>query len=113
MALARPLWPQQQRALAAFDAARAEGRATYLVIPPGGGKTLAGLEAARRPGWPVLVLCPDTAIQAQWIAQWDSAFTPAAVVTATTDRDLPAPLTVLTYQGPGCRTRSGQGILRG
>lgn len=110
MALARPLWPQQQRALAAFDAARAEGRATYLVIPPGGGKTLAGLEAARRP---VLVLCPDTAIQAQWIAQWDSAFTPAAVVTATTDRDLPAPLTVLTYQGPGCRTRSGQGILRG
>ena len=43
MALARPLWPQQQRALAAFDATRAEGRATYLVIPPGGGKTLEGI----------------------------------------------------------------------
>jgi superfamily II DNA or RNA helicase len=97
--LGRPLWPHQQRALAAFDQARAAGgKSTYLVIPPGGGKTLVGLEAARRLARPTLVLCPNTAIQAQWIAQWDGAFTPAAAITATASRDLPTPLTVLTYQ---------------
>lgn len=54
----------------------------YLVVPPGGGKTLIGLEAARRLGRPTVVLCPNTAIQAQWMAQWRTAFAPA-----TGDRD--------------------------
>ena len=80
--------------------------ATYLVIPPGGGKTLIGLEAARRLARPTLVLCPNTAIQAQWIAQWDAAFTPSGVMTATASRDLPTPLTVLTYQAV-CTIDSG------
>ena len=68
--LTRPLWPHQVRALGALDRDVARGdRATYLVVPPGGGKTLIGLEAARRLGRPAVVLCPNTAIQAQWIAQ--------------------------------------------
>lgn len=97
--MGRPLWPHQQRALAALDQARSAGsKSTYLVIPPGGGKTLIGLEAARRLTRPTLVLCPNTAIQAQWIAQWDGAFTPASTIAATASRDLPTPLTVLTYQ---------------
>ena len=97
--LGRILWPHQQRALTALDADRAAGRtSTYLVIPPGGGKTLVGLEAARRLARPTLVLCPNTAIQAQWIAQWGGAFTPAGAIAATANRDLPTPLTVLTYQ---------------
>src|SRR5215831_1027775 len=73
-----PLWPHQVRALAAFgtdqeSTARggtaqagaippcppAKSRSTYLVIPPGGGKTLIGLEAARRAGRRTLVLCPN------------------------------------------------------
>jgi superfamily II DNA or RNA helicase len=94
--LTRPLWPHQARALAALDPARAD-KATYLVVPPGGGKTLIGLEAARRIGRPTVVLCPNTAIQAQWMAQWQAAFSPAAVP-ATASRELPTPLTVLTYQ---------------
>jgi len=103
----QPLWPHQQHALAAFDQALAvSSRSTYLVIPPGGGKTLIGLEAARRLARPTLVLCPNTAIQAQWIAQWSSAFTPAAAVSATASRDLPTPLTVLTYQAV-CTTGNG------
>jgi len=107
MRLGRGLWPHQQRALAAFDTDRATGdSSTYLVIPPGGGKTLIGLEAARRLARPTLVLCPNTAIQAQWIAQWDAAFTPAGVMTATASRDLPTPLTVLTYQAV-CTIDSG------
>src|SRR5207244_2351034 len=67
------------------------------VVPPGGGKTLIGLEAARRLGRPTVVLCPNTAIQAQWMAQWQAAFGPDPVP-ATASRELPTPLTVLTYQ---------------
>src|ERR1700691_6348173 len=70
---ARSLWPHQERALRAFNADQATGdRSTYLVVPPGGGKTLIGLECARQAGRPVLVLCPNTAIQAQWIAPWEA-----------------------------------------
>ena len=36
MALARPLWPHQEKALAAFEQARRRRAATtYLVVPPG------------------------------------------------------------------------------
>src|SRR6266702_2732521 len=73
VSLTRTLWPHQARALGALDRAPA-GKAAYLVVPPGGGKTLIGLEAARRLGRPAVVLCPNTAIQAQWIAQWQAAF---------------------------------------
>lgn len=97
-ALARSLWPHQQEALAAFERDRERGDvATYLVVPPGGGKTLIGLEAARRLDRPTVVLCPNTAIQAQWIAEWHSAFAPSTVA-ATVSREVPTPLTVLTYQ---------------
>jgi superfamily II DNA or RNA helicase len=96
VSLTRALWPHQARALTALDQARRD-KATYIVVPPGGGKTLIGLEAARRLGHPTVVLCPNTAIQAQWIAQWQAAFSPAEV-TATASRELPTPLTVLTYQ---------------
>jgi superfamily II DNA or RNA helicase len=96
--LTRPLWPHQVRALAALDRDVARGdRATYLVVPPGGGKTLIGLEAARRLGRPTVVLCPNTAIQAQWMTQWQAPFGPD-VAPATASRELPTPLTVLTYQ---------------
>jgi superfamily II DNA or RNA helicase len=96
--LMRPLWPHQVRALDALERDRARGdTATYLVVPPGGGKTLIGLEAARRLGQPTVVLCPNTAIQAQWIAQWQAAFSPI-MVPATASRELPTALTVLTYQ---------------
>jgi superfamily II DNA or RNA helicase len=97
--LRHELWPHQQRALAAVDTSLVTGGAsTYLVVPPGGGKTLIGLEAARRLGRRTLVLCPNTAIQAQWIAQWQQDFTPPPRSRATASRDLPTPLTVLTYQ---------------
>jgi len=57
-----PLWEHQLRAVSAFAADDAAGkRSTYLVIPPGGGKTMIGLECARQAGRPTLVLCPNTA----------------------------------------------------
>jgi len=96
---ARSLWLHQQRAVRAFNADQATGdRSTYLVVPPGGGKTMIGLECARQAGRPTLVLCPNTAIQAQWIGQWRAQFAPPQEARATASRDLPTPLTVLTYQ---------------
>jgi hypothetical protein len=44
-----------------------------------------------------VVLCPNTAIQSQWITQWHTAFS-HVTVPATARRDLPTALTVLTYQ---------------
>ncbi|PRX97364.1 DEAD/DEAH box helicase family protein [Allonocardiopsis opalescens] len=71
-------------------------RRAWIVLPPGAGKTLVGLEAARRLGRRTVVLVPNTAIQGQWLRQW-GAFTPATV-RAGTSRELDAEVTVLTYQ---------------
>ena len=38
----------------------------HLVSPPGSGKTIVGLEIAKRLGAPTLVICPNTTIQGQW-----------------------------------------------
>lgn len=92
-----PLRHQQVRALSALEDAWQHGRRrASVVLPPGAGKTLVGLEAARRLGRRVVVFGPNTAIQGQWVAAW-SAYTPATA-TAGTDRDLSAAVTSLTYQ---------------
>ncbi len=92
-----PLRRYQSMALDAFDKGRASGRRrAYLVLPPGAGKTLIGLEIARRLGNRCLVLGPNTAIQEQWIRQW-GAYQPA-LVAAGDNPDLVAPITALTYQ---------------
>jgi superfamily II DNA or RNA helicase len=92
-----PLRRYQRLAVEAFEQERAAGHARcYLVLPPGAGKTVLGLEIARRRGERALVLCPNTAVQAQWLAQWDD-FQPARVP-ASAEAASPAPLTVLTYQ---------------
>src|SRR5258708_10819482 len=87
----------QSMALDAFEKARASGRRrAYLVLPPGAGKTLIGLEIARRLGNRCLVLGPNTAIQEQWVKQWRT-YQPASVGAGDTT-DLTAPITALTYQ---------------
>lgn len=89
---------QQREALDRIDAAWAAGaRRVHVVLPPGAGKTVVGLEAARRLGRRAVVLGPNTAIQEQWAAQWRS-FEGAADVPVGTDRSLSTPLTSLTYQ---------------
>lgn len=92
----------QRRALEAFEDDCAHGdRHSYLVLPPGAGKTVVGLEAARRAGRRTLVLVPNHAVLGQWADTWDHRFPTAPRVVATpcgTDRDLAGALTVLTYQ---------------
>ena len=86
----------QRLALDTFEGDRARGglRQTHIVAPPGSGKTVMGLEIARRIGAPAVVLCPTVAIQAQWAAH-----------------DAGVPLTALTYQAV-CQTSDPEGALR-
>ncbi|QUR68563.1 DEAD/DEAH box helicase family protein [Mycobacterium spongiae] len=91
----------QRQALDAFDADVAAGdNRAYLVLPPGAGKTMIGLEAARRLGRRTLVLVPNTAVQAQWAALWDNNFpsTQPSASDCGTERDLTSAMNVLTYQ---------------
>lgn len=89
----------QALALDALDAAWASGRARALVdLPPGAGKTLVGLETARRlladgRVRRVVALGPNTAIQGQWLAG-----ARRLGMRVTDDRLLPDDVTVLTYQ---------------
>lgn len=85
----------QELALDTFDADLARGnRKTHVVAPPGSGKTLIGMEIVRRRAEPALVLCPNAAIQAQWLAM-ARRFGAAEADVGTDPR---APICVLTYQ---------------
>lgn len=68
----------------------------WVVLPPGAGKTLTGIEAARRRGEPIVVFAPNTAIQGQWL-ELCGTYRPGGIA-ASGDRGLPTPVTVLTYQ---------------
>jgi superfamily II DNA or RNA helicase len=101
LAYPRPLRRHQREALEALAGARTQGRQrAWVVLPPGAGKTLVGLETIRREGRPAVVLCPNTAIQGQWVRGWRELCDEdgANRVEVGTDRDLAAPVTVLTYQ---------------
>jgi superfamily II DNA or RNA helicase len=92
-----PFRKYQQQALDAFDRDRTDDTRSYLVMPPGSGKTVVGLEAARRIGRRTLVLVPNTAVLGQWVDTWNTDF-PGDGQPCGADRSLAAPLTVLTYQ---------------
>lgn len=97
-------WRAHQRA--AFAAVQADQRRkridgvplrSWVVMPPGAGKTYVGLGLARlareASGATVVVLVPTTAVQGQWVA--------AAAdlgLEASTDRSFAAEVTVLTFQ---------------
>src|ERR1700712_3483452 len=83
------------RAPAAVEQAESAGaHRAWVVLPPGAGKTLVGLETARRRGRPTVVLGPNTAIQTQWLRGWDALEDQPASAT----RDIDAAFTALTYQ---------------
>lgn len=85
----------QAEALASVDAGRDRGRDRFWVsLPPGAGKTIVGTELIATLERPAVVFCPNTAIQAQWIATWERYGRGGA----DADRGLGADVTVLTYQ---------------
>lgn len=99
----------QTLAFATFDSDRMAERArTHLVAPPGSGKTLMGIEIVRRLARPALVLVPNQAVQAQWVAAIQRCATAKHV---TTDPAVEAPVVVLTYQAL-CRLEDPGSALR-
>jgi hypothetical protein len=85
----------QDQVLQAFEGDRRNGRRrTYIVAPPGSGKTLLGMEMVRRLGARALVLVPNTAVQGQWVRA-AAEFGAAPGVAAA---DPSAPVACLTYQ---------------
>lgn len=82
----------QREALEAI--AGSQDQRHWVVLPPGAGKTLVGVEAAA--GWerPVVAFGPNHAIVTQWRTAWESHTGTAA----SSDRDLPTGFTALTYQ---------------
>jgi superfamily II DNA or RNA helicase len=95
-----PFRRYQQLALDAFEGLREAGeQRAYVVMPPGSGKTVLGLEMARRLGRRTMVLTPNTAVQAQWLAQWkEFGGGGPHPCPGSPGRALAAPMTVLTYQ---------------
>jgi superfamily II DNA or RNA helicase len=91
----------QAQILAAALSAEAAGDHRYhLVAPPGAGKTLVGLELARRLGRPAVVFAPTTTIQQQWAAEVRLLCDPGVATDefASTDPARPSTVTALTYQ---------------
>ena len=93
-------WPFRRYQALALDAydnrAPDHQHRCYLVLPPGAGKTAVGLEIIRRAGNPAVVFCPNTAVQNQWLREWQN-FQPDSVP-ATLQPDADAPISFLTYQ---------------
>ena len=90
-----PLRTHQRQALDAVEDAEAAGaRRSWVVLPPGAGKTLVGLDTARRRGRTTVVLGPNTAIQSQWLRGWEEMSNEPGSGT----RELEGRFTALTYQ---------------
>lgn len=74
----------------------------HVVAPPGSGKTIIGIELAIRLQRPSLIVCPNTAIQGQWVKKLEmfipenSGVRPEEIVTSQTHQ--PRFINVLTYQ---------------
>ena len=62
-------WRRHQREALDAIADSADTR-HWVVLPPGAGKTLAGVGAAASWGRPVVAFAPNVAIVSQWRAAW-------------------------------------------
>jgi superfamily II DNA or RNA helicase len=89
----------QQRVLEEFDALMVDQR-IHVVAAPGSGKTILGLELARRLGRPALILAPTRAVREQWSSRLVPLFLtcPPGAEELSQKLDRPAILTTSTYQ---------------
>lgn len=73
---------------------------TQLVLPPGSGKTVIGLEIARQTGNTTVIFTPNTAVQNQWCTLLRASLPTAAYSRVGTHPDdmNRADITVLNYQ---------------
>ncbi len=105
--------PGQQRLLDLAEVPEAvEDRRLHLAAPPGLGKTLVGLELARRRGERALVLVPNAHLVEQWRDEFLRRFKPVVRGVrledlVSTDPSAPADLTITTYQSVSVPAREG------
>lgn len=85
-----------------------DDRRLHIVAAPGAGKTVLGLEIARRIGRPALVFAPTIAIRDQWEHRLCPLFMPAPPEPGAVSRNLgePSELTLTTYQALDSLRRS-------
>ena len=69
-----PWRPYQDRVLKEADKFLKDGKIN-IVAAPGSGKTILGLELARRLANPVIIFAPTVTIKNQWVSKFISSFT--------------------------------------
>ena len=69
-------WRSYQERVLQSLATHLDDQTLHVVAPPGSGKTVLGLEVARRLGQPTLVLTPTLTIREQWILRLCEDFFP-------------------------------------
>ena len=69
-----PWRPYQDRVLKDANKHLSDGKVN-IVAAPGSGKTILGLELAKRLGQPVIIFAPTVTIKNQWISKFISSFT--------------------------------------
>lgn len=109
--------PYQSEALETLLRKHAAGeRQLHLVAPPGSGKTLMGLELARRIGQKTVILSPTSLIQSQWVEKFQSLSVDLEAVAGLalercivdTRLDKDPPILSLTYQAFSIKGRDEQ-----
>lgn len=98
----RKSWRSYQKRLLSDLKGHLDDNHLHVIAAPGSGKTVLGLEVARRLNQPTLILAPTVAIRDQWVDRLLGMFSESN--TASPDwisKDLRDPrfLTVSTYQG--------------
>ena len=107
-------WPfrqSQKTILNMVEEKRRRGEKKFhIVAPPGSGKTIVGLELARRINRRTLILTPNTTIQAQWadkirffLKEEQDALKYTAM-SVPDEEAHPAAITILTYQALSIQT---------
>jgi hypothetical protein len=97
------LRPYQEDLMAVFERRRGEGdRIFHFLAPPGSGKTIMGLEIARRLGHSAVIFSPNSAIQGQWVRTLRSL---TDEITISTDPHDSADVLSLTYQSVSVKER--------
>jgi len=95
-------------------------RQLHLVAPPGSGKTLIGLELARRIGQKTVILSPTTPIQQQWVDKFSQLSIdleaiedlPVEQTIISTDLEKSPAILSLTYQAFSIKGQEGQFLHR-
>lgn len=89
----------QERVLKELDYHLGDNK-LHVIAPPGSGKTVLGLEVAKRLNQPVLILSPTLAVKDQWIQRFCELFLQTNVRPDWISDDIKRPefFTVSTYQ---------------